>query len=360
MDLETLGREGDSSDRSWLCRDDSDRDRMLDMQRRMRPFRGRAYAVLTLAIVALGPWLGWSALLFALPATVCFAAADALMTRVKRPEYLMFASWIATVLAVAGAVSVMGPPRVATLSWLAIPVLTLSSRFSMRGVLVGVALTIALLCALAFGLDAHGVLSAPVLIVAPLAQILCVAILCTPLMRSDIEHRSDAIIDQLTGMLNRKALATRAAELVEQSRLRSEPVGIVVADLDHFKSVNDNHGHAVGDAVLKDVAYLLRKQLRAFDLAYRMGGEEFVVLLPGLDFRQTLELADRLREAVSSNVVGDGLSVTMSLGVAASEPGETFDYDAVFAKADAALYRAKRNGRDRVCSAQPEMALALV
>ena len=358
MDPETLGREEDSSDRSWLCRDDSDRDRMLDMQRRMRPFRARAYAVLTLAIVALGPWLGWSALLFALPATACFAAADALMTRVKRPEYLMFASWIATVLAVAGAVSVMGPARVATLSWLAIPVLTLSSRFSMRGVLVGVALTIALLCALAFGLDAHGVLSAPVLIVAPLAQILCVAILCTPLMRSDIEHRSDAIIDQLTGMLNRKALSTRAAELVEQSRLRSEPVGIIVADLDHFKSVNDNHGHAVGDAVLKDVAYLLRKQLRAFDLAYRMGGEEFVVLLPGLDLGQTRELADRLREAVSSGSVGDGLSVTMSLGAAASEPGETFDYEAVFAKADAALYRAKQSGRDRVCSAKPEMALA--
>jgi diguanylate cyclase (GGDEF)-like protein len=214
----------------------------------------------------------------------------------------------------------------------------------MRGVLVGVVLTIALLCALAFGLDAHGVLGAPVLIVAPLAEILCVAILCTPLMRSDIEHRSDAIIDQLTGMLNRKALSTRASELVEQSRLRSEPVGIIVADLDHFKSVNDNHGHAVGDAVLKDVAYLLRKQLRAFDLAYRMGGEEFVVLLPGLDLGQTLELAERLREAVSSNVVGDGLSVTMSLGAAASEPDETFDYEAVFARADAALYRAKQSG----------------
>jgi hypothetical protein len=242
MNPETLDREEDPSDTSWLCRDDSDRDRMLDMQRRMRPFRAHACAILTLAIIALGPWLGWSALLFALPATACFAAADALMTKVKRPEHLMFASWIATVLAVAGAISVMGPPRVATLSWLAIPVLTLSSRFSMRGVLVGVALTIALLCALAFGLDAHGVLSAPVLIVAPLAQILCVAILCTPLMRSDIEHRSDAIIDQLTGMLNRKALSTRASELVEQSRLRSEPVGIIVADLDHFKSVNDNHG----------------------------------------------------------------------------------------------------------------------
>jgi hypothetical protein len=116
MDPETFGCKEDPSDRSWLCRDDSDRDRMLDMQRRMRPYRAHAYAILTLAIIALGPWLGWSALLFALPATACFAAADALMTRVKRPEYLMFASWVATVLAVAGAVSVMGPPRVATLS----------------------------------------------------------------------------------------------------------------------------------------------------------------------------------------------------------------------------------------------------
>ena len=117
-------------------------------------------------------------------------------------------------------------------------------------------------------------------------------------MRSDIQHRSDAVIDQLTGMLNRKALGVRALELAQQSEVTGEPVGVIVADLDHFKHVNDTRGHTVGDAVLKEVAYLLRKQLRAFDLAYRLGGEEFLILVPGSDIDHAAELAERLREAV--------------------------------------------------------------
>jgi diguanylate cyclase (GGDEF)-like protein len=149
-------------------------------------------------------------------------------------------------------------------------------------------------------------------------------------------------------MLNRKALETRVHELTMQSRLTGDPVGVIVADLDHFKVVNDTHGHATGDVVLRDVAYLLRKQLRAFDLAYRLGGEEFLILLPGSDLRQTADLAGRLREAIASGSVGEGMSVTMSLGVGASSHGEDLDYPAVFAEADAALYRAKRGGRNRV------------
>ena len=111
-------------------------------------------------------------------------------------------------------------------------------------------------------------------------------------------------------------------------------------------------GHATGDAVLKDVSYVLRKQLRAFDLAYRLGGEEFLVLLPGADADQTLSLAEELREAVSASSVAGGVDVTLSLGVSASGRGEAFDYAVVFAEADAALYEAKRLGRDRVCGGE--------
>src|SRR5665811_643861 len=187
---------------------------------------------------------------------------------------------------IAGAVSLEGGPRAMALSWLAIPVITLSSRFSMRGVVAGVSIASALVLAVAFGVDAHAVLSNPELAIAPLALILCVAVLSTPLMRSDIQHRSDAVIDQLTGMLNRKALSVRVHELAQQSEITAEPVGVIVADLDHFKDVNDTRGHSIGDAVLRDVAYLLRKQLRAFDLAYRLGGEEFLILVPGSDMEQ--------------------------------------------------------------------------
>jgi diguanylate cyclase (GGDEF)-like protein len=191
-------------------------------------------------------------------------------------------------------------------------------------------------------------------VTAPLVLIVCVAVLSTPLMRSDIQHRSDAVIDQLTGMLNRNALKVRIQELTQQSSVTGEPIGLIIGDLDHFKRINDTHGHSVGDAVLKEVAYLMRKQLRAFDLAYRLGGEEFLVLLPGSDLEHAEDLAERLRARVGVDSVAGGISVTMSFGVGASRQNEAFDYSSVFAKADAALYRAKREGRDRVRLADRE------
>jgi diguanylate cyclase (GGDEF)-like protein len=344
---------------SWLCRDGLDRERMLDMEERVRPVRQRAFAIIALALVATGPWLGWWPVLFVIPGSLAFATADRLMPRLARPEYMMFASWVGSGCVIAGAVALNGGPTVPTLSWLAIPVITLSSRFSMRGVTAGVVINIALVFAVAFGVNAHAVVHDPTLVIAPLALIVCVAVLSTPLMRSDIQHRSDAVIDQLTGMLNRKALDTRAAELAQQSEVTGEPVGVIVGDLDRFKSINDTHGHAVGDVVLKEVAYALRKQLRAFDLAYRIGGEEFLVLMPGSDLDRSRELAERLREAVCAEPVAGGVAVTMSFGVSASRPGERFSYEAVFARADAALYEAKRSGRDQVCVSADDRVPAL-
>jgi diguanylate cyclase (GGDEF)-like protein len=336
---------------TWLCREDFDRERMLDMDDRVRSVRRKTLAILAVAIGVGAPWLGWWPLLFLIPAALFFAAADALTPRMKRPEYLMFAAWIGSELTIAGAVSLEGRPGDTALSWLAIPVITLSSRFPMRGVVAGVVIAVLATLAVAFGVDAHAVTSGPQILIAPIALILSVAVLSTALMESDIQHRSDAVIDQLTGMLNRKALAVRVQELAQQSSVTGEPVGVIVADLDRFKQVNDTWGHAAGDAVLKDVAYVLRKQLRAFDLAYRLGGEEFLILVPGSDLEQTAELAERLRERVADSRVGEGVQVTMSLGVGASEHGERFNYAAVFSVADAALYSAKHHGRNRVCVA---------
>jgi diguanylate cyclase (GGDEF)-like protein len=322
---------------------------MLDMEERVRPVRQRALAILAVALVAAGPWLGWWPALFLIPAALCFGAADALMPRVERPELLMFGAWVGSGLVIGGAVALSGGPSQPTLAWLAIPVITLSSRFPMRGVVVGVIINIVILLVVAFGVDANEIVNDPVLVIAPVALLLCVAVLSTPLMRSDIQHRSDAVIDPLTGMLNRNALSTRVAELAQQSQLTGGSIGIIVGDLDHFKAINDTRGHSVGDVVLKEVAYQLRKQLRAFDLAYRLGGEEFLILLPGSDLDQSAVLAEQLRQAIAGNHVAGGLDVTMSFGVSASPRGEPFDYAEVFKAADTALYRAKRRGRDRVC-----------
>jgi diguanylate cyclase (GGDEF)-like protein len=148
-------------------------------------------------------------------------------------------------------------------------------------------------------------------------------------------------------------------ELAQQSELTGESIGIIVGDLDHFKEINDTRGHSVGDIVLKEVAYQMRKQLRAFDLAYRLGGEEFLILLPGSDLAQSAELAEQLRVGIAETSVAGGVAVTMSFGVGASRRGETFDYGRVFKTADAALYRAKGNGRDQVCLSDAPTAPAL-
>jgi diguanylate cyclase (GGDEF)-like protein len=353
MRSDCSSNQGSGSIRStWLCRDEFDRERMLDMEDRVRPARLKTLAILGVAIALVAPTTGWWPLLFLIPAAIFFSLAERLMPKLDRPELTMFAAWIGSELTIAGAVALEGGQRLTALPWLAIPVITLSARFSMRGVIAGVAIAISLMLAVAFGVDAHSVIHHPEPVIASLALVVCAAVLSTPLMRSDIQHRSDAVIDQLTGMLNRNALEVRTHELAQQSQVTGEPVGVIVADLDHFKRINDTRGHGVGDTVLRDVAYLLRKQLRAFDLAYRLGGEEFLILVPGSDLARTLELAERLREGIAANPVAGGLEVTLSIGVSASGRSERFDYPALFAEADAALYRAKRAGRNQVCSAE--------
>ena len=344
--------------KSWLCRDDMDRERLLDMERRIGPVRRMAMGVIALTLIVCGPWLGFWTLVPLVVAAVVFQVAEGRAPKAARPEYLLFAAWTCSELAIAGAVALTGAPETPTVSWLAIPVVTLSARFSTRGVTLGVLVALLLLLAVAFGSDAGAVVDDPVLVLGPAALIIATAILSTALMRSDLHFRSENVIDPLTGMLNRKALGIRVAELQQQSDVSGEPIGIVVGDLDHFKEVNDNCGHSKGDAVLSDVAYEIRKELRAFDLAYRLGGEEFLVIVPGADTEHAAALAERLRLALSSGTFGGDQHVTMSFGVSASPRGGGFDYAQVFAEADAALFEAKRLGRDRVCTSAGARDLA--
>lgn len=126
-------------------------------------------------------------------------------------------------------------------------------------------------------------------------------------------------------------------------------------DLDHFKSVNDRYGHPAGDQVLRTVAALLVRELRAVDVAARLGGEEFGVPLPGIGYRDATAVAGRLRAAIARCPVVHGTTtvlVTASLGVVCY-PGHATTADELFGRADDALYRAKRAGRDRVSGPQP-------
>ena len=336
----------------------TDRERMIDMDRRLVPVRRLAFAVLAAALVASGPWIGWWTLAPLAAAGVLFALADRLIPSMRRPEYAVFGAWVASELIIAASVAV-STAGLAMLCWLAIPIVTLVARFSDRGIIAGCLVASALLLGVAFGVDGHAVAANPTLVIAPLALILAVAIFSVALMRSDAEHRGRAVLDPLTAMLNRTALEGRALELAEQSAITGEPVGMILADLDDFKAINDTHGHQMGDAVLRNVAYVIRKQLRAFDLAYRIGGEELLILLPGALSADCQLVAEQIRVAVEAEST-EGVQVTVSCGVGGSRRGEAFNFARVFAGCDAALYAAKHEGRNRVCSAVERHDLAAV
>lgn len=166
--------------------------------------------------------------------------------------------------------------------------------------------------------------------------------LITNRQREQLMHL--ATKDSLTGAGNRRALDTKLAELVNAFRRSGEPSSIILLDLDHFKKVNDVYGHAAGDQILKSLTEIINLRIRVTDSLYRIGGEEFVVVLDGQDLHRAAHLAEQLRTLVDANELVPDRSVTISLGVAELKAGESpNDW---LHRADEALYRAKDAGRN--------------
>ncbi len=164
-----------------------------------------------------------------------------------------------------------------------------------------------------------------------------------------LEHA--ALTDSLTGMQNRRYFDDALQEYLNEFRRIDKPVGLIIMDLDHFKKVNDTHGHDVGDDVLRSVAECLRNFTRYHDVVARVGGEEFAIVAPNLDINLLHKLGDRIRFAISKLVIESGnvsLRVTSSVGVALWDKRETAEE--LYKRADKMLYSAKRQGRNRVCA----------
>jgi two-component system cell cycle response regulator len=160
--------------------------------------------------------------------------------------------------------------------------------------------------------------------------------------------REMALRDGLTSLHNRHHLMAEMPRLMQEAESRGMPLSVVVVDVDHFKKINDKHGHTRGDEVLVAVADVLRGIVRGQQLLVRYGGEEFVLVLPGTTTLQAGLGAERLREKIAA-ANPSGVPVTASFGIATLHPGENFDQ--LFSRADAALYEAKRGGRNQVVSA---------
>jgi diguanylate cyclase (GGDEF)-like protein len=167
----------------------------------------------------------------------------------------------------------------------------------------------------------------------------------------EIEQLRDARTDHLTGLDNRRAMQERGRREVKLSARTGAPVSVILCDLDHFKNINDDHGHEAGDEALVKVARVLRAALRESDALGRWGGEEFIAVLPATDAAGARDVAERMRLAIEATRFEDlDDSATISLGVATSQDvsDPSLEWDLLIKEADQRLYRAKHEGRNRV------------
>jgi two-component system cell cycle response regulator len=177
----------------------------------------------------------------------------------------------------------------------------------------------------------------------------------TERLRDNVQQSMElAVTDALTGLFNRRYMESHADSLVERAAARGKPLSALIIDIDHFKAVNDTHGHDAGDDVLREFSDRLRSCIRGIDLACRYGGEEFVVIMPDTDLGVANKVAERIRRRVAAEPFpiargSRSVEVTISVGLA-GRIGPQDTSALIMKRADSALYLAKRNGRNRVVS----------
>ena len=160
-----------------------------------------------------------------------------------------------------------------------------------------------------------------------------------------------AVVDPLTGVHNRRYFETHLAALVADAANRGRPLALMILDIDHFKSVNDTYGHGAGDTVLRAFAARVRKVVRTSDLICRLGGEEFVVVMPDTAIEIAVKIAERLRGEIEKNrfpIAEDGCAIEVTVSIGLAERRHDAEPEGLFQRADRALYRSKSGGRNRV------------
>ena len=331
---------------AFFCPTEADRERLLELEATLRVPRIITYVAVAATLAVLGPWIGWWLLAIVGGLAVLYELLiRRRLARTTHPAVLVVSGFAMNEVAIATGAALSGGPRSALLPWLVIPIISLAGRFDRRGVWCGVGFVAACVAAVIATDPAAFVEDpAPAVVILPLA--LSLGAFSAAMMHAERRQRQRSALDALTGLLNRSSLEARFGELAEQARLTGDAVALIALDIDHFKAINDLHGHARGDVVLREVAAAIRGELRSFELAYRLGGEEFLIVLPGVDLDHGAGVAERLRRRIAA-LRPEGVEVRASLGVSAGA-GADVAYGPLFDAADRALYAAKHNGRDRV------------
>jgi diguanylate cyclase (GGDEF)-like protein len=342
---------------SWLCPTDADLRRFHEARPGIN--RARRQVLLILVTVALltvpGMKLSWVLL-------ICGHLVMALVAdRVLRDSTPTVVSGLLVVqgfqVLLTVSVGATGGVHSPYLCWLTIPVTMLAARY--RRAVVIAALGVAALMGAATCLVAAYFADPPTF--APSAYPMAVLGLgcalgsvALNLQSAEIESRLAALTDPLTGLLNRKALLADFEDAAGQAGEASTMLGLLLLDLDHFKTINDRYGHPIGDDVLRNVAQIVLATVGRSDRVYRVGGEEIVVLLTGTDTGESFDVAERIRVAIALRPIAE-VAVSVSAGVAVAQARGALWRD-VFAEADRALYQAKAAGRNRVVLAAADTA----
>ncbi|HEY1451728.1 MAG TPA: GGDEF domain-containing protein [Solirubrobacteraceae bacterium] len=331
---------------SWLCPTELDRSRVIDANARVRTIRAIGSGAVGVALLAAAPWVGWWTLILFALSTLNFLNVERRIHTSPHPERVSAFAIVVTMLLIGTGAALSGGPRSVVLPWMALPAAMVAARFRPQVVIAALAVAVAIVLASTFGTHPQWALEDPTPLFVTLALLVGIVSIVWALQAAELHHRDEAIIDPLTGLFNRNALIPRFTELKHQARLTRQPICLLLCDIDNFKAINDEHGHDRGDAVLCDTAYELRKHLHSFELVYRLGGEEFLVVLPGVERRDGHEVAERLRAALEQRKPA-GVAITVSIGISTAS-GEHVEYESLFKAADEALYEAKRSGRNRV------------
>jgi two-component system, cell cycle response regulator len=338
---------------SWLCRTEQDRRRVRDASARVRTIRKIGSGAVGVTLLVSTPWLGWwTLILFALSA-LNLLSVDRRMARSAHPERVSVSAIVITLTLLAAGVVLSGGPRSPALPWLVLPAGMVAARFRAEVMLAGVALTVATIIAVTLGFDPRATLHDPVPVFTTLALLTAVVSIVWALQSAELHQRSEATVDPLTGLANRRQLA-EDLHTVWNEATPELPVRLLLFDLDGFKSYNDSFGHLGGDLLLGRLSRAFKQAVGTRGCAYRLGGDEFCALL--WQDSGTAMVGDCL-QALSAE--GDGFSITSSYG-SVLLPEEAADPDLALQLADERMYAHKDASRASAGRQTRDLALQIL
>jgi diguanylate cyclase (GGDEF)-like protein len=331
---------------TWLCQSDFDRQRLVEATMTSRTLRRSLMFGLQILSLCFVPLIGWPPFVAILIGTVIVEVSELGLRTAKRPEYRIFAGWVGMLLNVAVLVVAYGKTSVALVPIFTAMLMPLIGVYPIRVLALGATVVMAVELTVGFLLIGPITKQVTLTTMASVAVTAVIALGVVTLVRSDEAYRQKSVIDPLTGLLNRRSLESRVAELVAKADFRSLSMAVLVFDLDHFKAINDTYGHDVGDQVLRRSSDAMQVNLRSSDAIFRIGGEEFLAVLLDVDDGMAFQLADGVRKGVEQS--GDAPAVTVSAGLATHAGPGQLAFDDLFRLADAALLAAKGSGRNQV------------